>query len=150
MLPSFRTLRSADRAESRALRGFTLVELAVSLLIVAILAGVGMPIFRAQILRARRTEAVLGLEGIYRAQVAYRASTQSYGDTFDEIAFELDGGKRVDERTIQGPIYTFTVRAIPFDGDPRGNFQALATGDLDPSDPILDILMIENFSTVQP
>lgn len=150
MLPSSRTRPSAERAENRTLLGFTLVELAVALLIVAILTGVGLSVFRAQILRARRTEAILGLEGIYRAQVAYRASAQSYGDSFDEIGFELDGGKRVDERTIQGSIYTFTVRAIPFDGDPRGNFQALATGDLDPSDPILDILMIENFSTVQP
>jgi hypothetical protein len=57
---------------------------------------------------------------------------------------------RVDERTIQGPLYTFTVQAIPHDGDPRGSFQALATGDLDPSDPMLDILMIENFLEPQP
>lgn len=150
MFPRSRPRRSTDRAKRRVRQGFTLVELAVVLLILAILAGLGLSVFRAQMLRARRTEAVLGLEGIYRAQVAYRGSTQAYGDTFDEIGFELEGGQRVDARTIRGSVYTFTVRAVPFDGDPRGNFQALATGDLDPSDPMLDILMIENFLAIQP
>jgi hypothetical protein len=38
--------------------------------------------------------------------------------------------------------------ALPSGGDPRGNFRAVATGDIDPTDPMLDILLIENRLTV--
>ncbi len=141
---------SSVRYRRRGERGFTLLELAIALTIITILAGIGYGAYRSQVLRARRTEAVLGLEGIYRAQTAYKGSTGRFGDTFDEIGFQLSGAKRVDERTIQGAVYTFTVQSIPLAGDPRGSFQALATGNLDTSDPTLDILMIENYLPSQP
>lgn len=126
----------------RRAHGFTLIELVVVLAVVSILANMGYSAFRHQVMRARRTEAIVGLEAIQRAQQAQRSEFGRYADTFDEIGFSLDGGTRVDARTIQGSTYTFTLRAVTRNGDPRGSFEALATGDLDPGDGVFDILAI--------
>ena len=136
------------RARCGAVSGFTLLEIMVALVITGILVSLAHSAFRGVVMRARRSEAVLGLTGIFQAQQAYFQAENAYGDDFDEIGFALDGGQRLDARTIQGTTYTFTMRAFPLGGDPRGNFQALASGDLDPGDGVLDILMIENGLTV--
>jgi prepilin-type N-terminal cleavage/methylation domain-containing protein len=130
--------------------GFTLIELLVTLAIVGILASLAQTTFRAGILRTRRMEAIVGLRGIHRAQILYHDANAHYGDTFDDIGFTLDGAESIDERTQKARFYTFTVSALPFDGDPYGNFQAVATGDLDGGDGLLDILLIENHLEIAP
>ena len=142
--------QDANRIGRQRHCGFTLVELVVALSIIAILAGIGMSMFRSQMMRAKRTEAVVGLHTIDTSERAFFASNQSYGDTFEEIGYVLEGGSRVDERTIQAKTYTFGIEARLLDGNPRGNFQAVATGDLDPGDGVLDVLIIENVLTVLP
>jgi prepilin-type N-terminal cleavage/methylation domain-containing protein len=132
-------------AESRERRsGFTLLEVLIVALLLGILAAVAVGSYRQQTMRAKRVEAILGLQGIHRSQQAFHATNAFYGDTFDEIGFAIDGARRIDARTLQGSVYTFEVTALPYDGDPRGNFQGRATGDLDPGDGVLDILIIEN------
>jgi len=144
-------LGRADKGPvSRSQRGSTLLELAIAFAILSILVGLARGAFLNQKLRAQRTEAVAGLESIYRAQSGHRAATNEYADSFAEIGFTLDGGRALDDHTIAGPIYTFTLHAVPLDGNPRGNFQAIATGDLDRSDPMLDILIVENGLRVAP
>ncbi|CAG0974595.1 hypothetical protein MYXO_01491 [Myxococcaceae bacterium] len=141
------------RTTSRRLRrhgGFSIIELFVALSIVAILAAAGLAMFRSQSLKARRAEAVMGLKAIHRAQRSYFAQNNGFGDTFDELGLSLDGATRVDAQTLRGETYTFTMRALPLGGNARGNFQAIATGDLDPGDGVLDVLMIENGLTVSP
>jgi len=130
--------------------GFTLIEILLVVVLIGILATVALSGYRHQLMRARRVEAVIGLEGIHRSQQTYYANNDYYGDTFDEIGFSIDGARRVDARTIEGGVYTFGVMALPLDGNPRGNFQGRATGDLDPGDGVLDILIIENALTVDP
>ncbi len=130
--------------------GFTLLELMFVVAIIGILSAVGLSLFKKQSMRAKRSEAIQALDAIHTAQTIYYAMHQQYGDTFFEIGFALEGGRVLDSNTIEGPHYTYTMRALPFDGQARGNFQALATGDLDPGDDILDILMIENHLTVEP
>jgi hypothetical protein len=56
----------------------------------------------------------------------------------------------VDARTLQGRIYTYTMTALTQNGKVAANYQAVATGDIDPNDPVLDVLMIENDLTVGP
>ncbi len=130
--------------------GFTLIELMISVGIIAILAAVGYSAFSGQTMRSKRSEATMGLKGIYKSQLSYLAASGTFGDTFDELGFTLEGATRVDARTLRGKTYTFTVRALPDGANPRGNFQAIATGDLDPGDGVLDVLMIENGLSVGP
>jgi type II secretory pathway pseudopilin PulG len=125
-----------------------LIELALVMALIGILAAVAYGVIRVQVFKSRRIEAITGLDAIHKAQLTYRSTTGSYGDDFDTIGFTLEGGVRIDARTIQGRYYVFTVQALSQDGVPAANFQALATGDIDTSDEVLDILMIENQLTV--
>jgi prepilin-type N-terminal cleavage/methylation domain-containing protein len=133
-----------EGASARRGSGFTLIELMLVVAILGVLSALSVPLFHERSMRAHRAEGITGLHGIHRAQVMYYDANSKYGDTFDEIGFALDGGQRIDERTLKARTYTFTVRAVPLDGNERGNFQAIATADLDPGDAVLDILMIEN------
>ena len=128
--------------------GFTLIELVVVVLIVAALATLGTPVLWREVAKVQRTEAITTLSAIHRHQVSHYFETGRYGDTFDEIGFELQGGTRIDERTLEGKYYTFTVGALALNGVDAANFQAIATADLDPRDATLDILIIENALTV--
>jgi prepilin-type N-terminal cleavage/methylation domain-containing protein len=141
------------RAGSRRLRlrnGFTMIEITMALSIMVILAALAASSFRVLVMMSRRTEATIALGAIHQAELTFKFANGYYGDSFDEIGFSLDGAKRLDEHTIQGRTYTFVLNALPRDGNPRGNFQAIATGDLDPNDGVLDILMLEDGLTASP
>jgi prepilin-type N-terminal cleavage/methylation domain-containing protein len=135
-------------ATGRRVDGFTLLELVTVLAVIGILVTVAVSGFSGSVHRTRRDEAFLTLRAISLAQTAFFVSNDSYGDTFDEIGFELDGGRRIDERTIEGDVYTYTITALEVDGNPRGNYRAIASGNLDPSDDLLDVIMIENQLTI--
>lgn len=124
--------------------GYTLIEMMLTVAVIGLLGSLAYPSYRGQVAKARRSEAIGALNGIYTLQRAYEFENRRYADTFDELGFELSGATRVDERTIQARIYSYTMRSLPQDGRQGANFQAIATGDIDPSDPFLDILMIEN------
>lgn len=116
--------------------------------IIGILAAITIPDFTKLVYKSRRTEAYYALKAIYTAQKGFQGEKGVFADTFDELGFEMTASTRVDERTIAGPFYTYTLQALPVNGNDRRNFRAIATGDIDPGDPILDILMIENTLTV--
>jgi Tfp pilus assembly protein PilE len=116
--------------------------------ILSILAATTLPDFIKLVYKSRRTEAWAALEAISAEQLAYRLETGGFADTFDELGFEIGGAERVDARTIQAPYYTYTMTALRVGDDLRGNFRAVATGDIDPTDPVLDILLVENRLTV--
>lgn len=130
--------------------GFTLIELSITIAIIGVLAAIASTSYQTYAMRARRSEAKVGLRSVFLTQTAYFGEFSIYGDTFSEIGTPIDGGVRVDSRTIRATTYTFTVRALPLDGKSNANFQGVATGDLDPGDGVLDILMIENQLLVLP
>jgi len=112
--------------------------------IMGVLAAMAIPQFQRFQMRARRTEAYVGLKAINTAQQMYYSEKGFYADTFDELGYAVSGGQRVDERTIDGRNYTFSVNVVA-DGT---NFLATATGDIDPGDAMVDVLVIQNGLTV--
>ncbi|AKF06879.1 type IV pilin protein [Sandaracinus amylolyticus] len=63
---------------ARYRRGFTLIELMVVVAIIGVLAAVAVPAFRAQMMRARTTEAVQTLGAIRQAEDSYYGLYSQY------------------------------------------------------------------------
>lgn len=138
-----------DRHTIRTSAGFTLIELMLVVAIVGVLASIAIPRATNMLLRAKRSEAYMVLEGAHTAQTAYLAEVGSYGSTFDSIGFELEGGIQVSPTQIDSNDYSYELLALPWNGSPNANFSVTATADLVPGDDVLDILMIENHIIVK-
>lgn len=140
---------SEKRRHDTRNHGFTLIELMVVLAVIGVLAAAAMPNLSRQAFKAKRLEAYGNLHAIRVAQTTYKAERGVYADTFDELGIDIGAGIQIDEHTVQAPHYTYVIMAIPgAGGRPRENFRTIATGDIDPGDPVLDILVIENDLTV--
>lgn len=110
-------------------KGFSLAEIAITITIIGLLAGVGVPIFMAQIEQAREQEATSNLMMIYTAEMTYRynspsavALSQTYwpaAGTVSDIA-AINSGLGI---SLQENYYDLSVTRIP--GNP-GDFQATA------------------------
>jgi type IV pilus assembly protein PilE len=60
------------------MRGFTLIELVIAVVLVAILAAVAIPAFTDAIRKGRRSEALASLSALQQAQERWRANHSSY------------------------------------------------------------------------
>jgi type IV pilus assembly protein PilE len=64
--------------------GFTLIELMITIAIVAILAAIAVPMFGEQMAKGRRSEAMSGLTDLQLREERWRSNHGSYA-TFDEL-----------------------------------------------------------------
>lgn len=97
---------------SQSTFGFTLIELAVVLAIVAILAAIAYPSFADQMRRSRRVEAIAGLQQIQLLEEKYRVNHTTYGSLADIGAAS----------TSEHSYYTFSIS-----GQNAGSYTATAT-----------------------
>ena len=63
----------------RAQRGFTLIELMVTVSIAGILSSIALPSFERQLQKARRTDVLLATMQVQAAQERFRSNAASYG-----------------------------------------------------------------------
>ena len=110
------------------LRGFTLIEVMITVVIVAILATVALPAFLDQIRKGRRADAVDTLAQVQQAQERYRANNTSYGTHFIVVSGRMTGvGVSTDTNaaasfTTSSGYYTVTLPAAS-----SGGYTATAT-----------------------
>jgi prepilin-type N-terminal cleavage/methylation domain-containing protein len=71
----------------RSQRGFTLMELMISVGIIGVMATIAVPNFLSYQARSRRSEAYTNLAGLARAQKAFQAENDQFVDTL-EVASE--------------------------------------------------------------
>lgn len=68
-----------------ASRGFTLIELMVTVVIAGILAAVAYPAFTAHVQRSRRADAVALLSAVTQAQERYRTNRVEYAHSMSDL-----------------------------------------------------------------
>ena len=92
-------------------RGFTLIELMITVVIVAILAAIAYPAYTDAITKARRADGVDALLNIQASQEKYRANNPTYGTLVQigETAASEDGYYALSLANITATSYTATA-----------------------------------------
>jgi prepilin-type N-terminal cleavage/methylation domain-containing protein len=128
-------LRRLFVKRNRQPRGMTMIELVIVLGIAGVLAQIAVNELRVYLMRAKRTEAVMGLNALWKAQKAYLARHNRYAGSFDQLDFSIVGGKQIAPDVYQGGRYTYQL-SQPWG---PGSFYCIATAQLD-GDPWPDVL----------
>lgn len=74
-----RTSRARFARQARRSAGFTLIETMVTIAIAGVLSSIAYPSLEGQVMRARRTDALVALMQAQLAQERYRANNAGYG-----------------------------------------------------------------------
>ena len=113
--------------------------------VLSVLASAAIPQYRRSIYKTRRAEAFFGLRSIHDHQIVYHAAhNMQYTDSFRRLGTPLEGGKLRDDGAFEGKVYTFSLDTWDLGSHENANYRATATGDIDPTDETLDIIIIEN------
>jgi len=89
--------------------GFTLVELMITVSILAILAAVAIPMYSNYVNRAKQADAIIGLKAVQMAQEQFYSENNAYCNTVDLLPGFNDGS--VDNVYVKGE-YTFKVTSV--------------------------------------
>jgi type IV pilus assembly protein PilE len=98
-------------------KGFTLVEMMVTLAVLALLVTIGYPVYQAQLQKARRIDARAALGKLAMAQERHYAMFGSYAITENILNYGRDGAENGVEDTL-----AFNRATAELDHDGDGNF----------------------------
>jgi prepilin-type N-terminal cleavage/methylation domain-containing protein len=90
-------------------RGFTLIDLMVTISIVAILASLSIPAYWCWADKVREAEVHSVISDVHTSQIAYYMENYELASTFDDLGFEIMGGERIDEDEILGKYYHYEL-----------------------------------------
>ena len=108
----------------KRVRGFSLVELMVVLVIAAVLAGIALPAYTHYLERSRRTAAIQGLLEIASRQARYYASTNAYADKLSTLGYASDS---VAVPSADAPYYLLSIASMtPAAGEEAAHFSLQA------------------------
>ena len=102
---------------TRTARGFTLIEVMITLVIVAILAGIAIPSYRNYVLRSHRIEATAALLKVAAAQEKFYLQNNTYTDNVGDVAgLGFSTTDDTDNFATENGWYTITVTAADNEG----------------------------------
>jgi type IV pilus assembly protein PilE len=90
--------------------GFTLIELMIVVVIIAVLAAVALPAFLDSIRKGRRADAVAALTQVQQSQERWRANRGSYADE-TELSTAPPDGLGIDATSSNG-YYTLSLSDV--------------------------------------
>lgn len=97
-------------------RGFTLIELMVTIAIVAILAAIALPTFTEQVRKSRRSEALQGLTELQLRQERWRSNHATYfdgtGTGFGSMPSSNNYTFAITNGSVSATAYTVTATPI--------------------------------------
>ncbi|WP_428898079.1 prepilin-type N-terminal cleavage/methylation domain-containing protein [Parelusimicrobium proximum] len=105
--------RESEGAPShkRSSRGFTLIEIAVVVVIIAVLAALAVPAYQRSVERSKATEAATVLNKIRSEQEKMAAFSNTYADNFSQLSPVIQG-KRSSGTSIDSTNYTYHLRDV--------------------------------------
>jgi len=119
---------STRSAEARAAAGFTLIELVIAMVVVAILAAIAIPSYQAEVRKSHRTDAKTTLLDLAAREQRFYSAQNSFTASFVNLGYATAG----NPASIASPAgyYTITVNApAPAAGaNPTFTITATATG----------------------
>lgn len=100
---------------SRPMLGFTLIELMITVVVVAILAAIALPSYSYAVRKSRRADAQAYLSEMAIKQEKWRANAISYSSTLSEVGGPPAGAKILSYYTFAtvGTATTYSVTATP-------------------------------------
>lgn len=117
-------------------KGFTLIELVLVFLIIAILAGISIPIYQYFLKKAKGIEAQLALNEIRRLERLYYEENERYSSSLSDIGF-----------SPMQPLRYYQIIIEPISDSDPARYTARAEGNID-RDPGLDIWTINEGGTI--
>lgn len=115
-------MSSGDKSNMTSMRGFTLIELMITVAIVGILAAIAYPSYQNYILRSHRSEgmallseAAARMERYYAQNSTYKtASLKGLGLTGDDKATSLDSSNKYYSLSLGTPTATtYNLSVVP-------------------------------------
>ena len=107
------------------IQGFTLIELSIVTVIIAILAAIAIPAYSDYIQRSRRGDATTTLIQIQLAQERHRAENVAYASDLTTLGFSADSltsdGGYYTLSVTAATASTYTVQAVPVAGQSQAS-----------------------------
>ncbi len=95
-------------------RGYSLIELAITLVVIAILASIALPSYRQYILRSHRTDATRALQDVAAREESYFFSNNAYTSTLTDLGTSASAGGtyfQVQVASASSTAYSVTATA---------------------------------------
>jgi type IV pilus assembly protein PilE len=114
----------ADHHAATKRGGFSLIELMVVVVVIAILAAIAIPIYQKQIQESRRTSAKTGLLDVASREERYYSTNNQYADSFTELGYPAATGSALVVPNSDPGYYRITLSVPAASGS---TFTATAT-----------------------
>jgi len=121
-------MESGTLSSQRSARGFTLIEMMIVVVVVAILAAIALPSYNSHLRKSRRSDAVASLNAVLQAQERWRANNATYTSNMTDLGVPATSGDGYYTISTSTAVATAGRRYVATAAAVAGGRQAADTG----------------------